>query len=134
MDVRTLPGEGAAEVQAHLDEALGDLADQVEVEIIMNDPASLSRVETPLVGRAGGGGGAALPDGPADAPSSLSGSPTPGCIATWGAVAYGAGLFSPELDGADFGARFHGNDERIDIESLALTTQLWLDVVDSLWG
>ena len=49
-----------------------------------------------------------------------------------GAVAYGAGLFSPDLSASDFGNRFHGNDERIDVESLALTTQLWVDVVNDL--
>ncbi len=46
-----------------------------------------------------------------------------------GAVAYGAGLLSPSIDPGEFGRRFHGNDERIDVESLALTTNLWLDVV-----
>ena len=51
-----------------------------------------------------------------------------------GAVAYGAGLFSPDVEPADFGRRFHGNDERIDVESLRLTTQLWLDVVHDLLG
>jgi acetylornithine deacetylase/succinyl-diaminopimelate desuccinylase-like protein len=29
--------------------------------------------------------------------------------------------------------RFHGNDERIDVESLALTTRAWLDVVCELF-
>lgn len=42
-----------------------------------------------------------------------------------GAVAYGAGIFSPELDTRDFSRRFHGNDERIDFESLRRSTQLW---------
>ena len=37
-----------------------------------------------------------------------------------GRVAYGAGLFSPGMDIATFGSRFHGHDERIDVESLAL--------------
>ena len=32
--------DGSDEVQAHLETALGDLADQVEVEILMNDPAT----------------------------------------------------------------------------------------------
>ncbi len=41
-----------------------------------------------------------------------------------GAVAYGAGLFSPSLDSSEYGSRFHGHNERIDIESLALTTRL----------
>ena len=51
-----------------------------------------------------------------------------------GSVAYGAGLFSPELDGGDFARRFHGNDERIDVESMRLTTKLWLDVARDLLG
>ena len=34
----------------------------------------------------------------------------------------------------EFGPRFHGNDERVDVESLRLTTQLWLDVVHDLLG
>ena len=46
-----------------------------------------------------------------------------------GAVAYGAGLFSPAVDPADFGRRFHGHDERVDVESLRLTTELWERVV-----
>ncbi len=48
VDIRTLPGEGPDEVDAHLRAALGDLADHVEVEAIMNDAASISRTDTPL--------------------------------------------------------------------------------------
>ena len=46
-----------------------------------------------------------------------------------GAIAYGAGLFSAAVDPADFGRRFHGHDERVDVESLRLTTELWERVV-----
>jgi di/tripeptidase len=41
---------------------------------------------------------------------------------------------SPTLDAGEFGRRFHGNDERVDVESLRLTTQLWLDVARDLLG
>ena len=51
-----------------------------------------------------------------------------------GAVAYGAGLMSPTVDAGQFASRFHGNDERVDVESLALTTDLWLDVARDLLG
>ena len=51
-----------------------------------------------------------------------------------GAVSYGAGLFSPDMDFATFGSRFHGHDERIDVESLALTTRLWHHVATDLLG
>ena len=46
-----------------------------------------------------------------------------------GTVAYGAGLFSPSIDGAATGERFHGNNERIDVESLELCTNLWEAVI-----
>ena len=51
-----------------------------------------------------------------------------------GSVAYGAGLFSPNLDAGEFGRRFHGNDERVDVDSLRLTTQFWVDVATDLLG
>jgi hypothetical protein len=43
-------------------------------------------------------------------------------------------LFSPTLDPSDYGRRFHGHDERIDVESLRLTTGLWQVVVRDLLG
>ncbi|WP_419841982.1 M20/M25/M40 family metallo-hydrolase [Candidatus Poriferisodalis sp.] len=133
VDVRTLPGEAANDVQAHLDEALGDLADEVDVEIIMNDPASVSRVDTPLWDALQIAVGRRFPTARLT-PQLIIGFTDSRVYRDLGAVAYGAGLFSPDLDSSDYGARFHGNDERIDLESLALTTQLWLDVVDSLWS
>ncbi len=51
-----------------------------------------------------------------------------------GRVAYGAGLFSPSMDFATFGSRFHGHDERIDVDSLALATQFWIDIARDLLG
>ena len=48
VDVRTLPGEHHDDVTAHLRAALGDLYDKVEIEVIMDDPASISRVDNPL--------------------------------------------------------------------------------------
>ena len=48
VDVRTLPGERHDDVTAHLRAALGDLFDKVEIEVIMDDPASISRTDNPL--------------------------------------------------------------------------------------
>jgi acetylornithine deacetylase/succinyl-diaminopimelate desuccinylase-like protein len=42
-----------------------------------------------------------------------------------GAVGYGFGLFSKRLAYEDYTTMFHGNDERVDQESLALSTRLW---------
>ena len=42
-----------------------------------------------------------------------------------GTVAYGAALFSPGVTFESFGQRFHGNDERIDVDSLGLSGEFF---------
>lgn len=133
VDIRTVPGEGPDEVQAHLDAALGDLGAEVEVEALMNDRATISPTGNPLWHSLQRAVSKPFPD------ASLKAGLTVGFTDArvhrdLGAVAYGAGLFSPSLSPAEYGSRFHGNDERIDVESLGLTTQLWLDVVGDLLG
>ena len=49
-------------------------------------------------------------------------------------VGYGFGLFSQRLAYEDYATMFHGNDERVDQESLALSTQLWEAVARDLVG
>ncbi|MEM9130733.1 MAG: M20/M25/M40 family metallo-hydrolase [Actinomycetota bacterium] len=133
VDIRTLPGDETEEVQAHLDTALGDLADEVDVEIIMNDPASISRTDTPLWESLQRAVERPFP-GSRLSPQMTVGFTDARVFRALGSVAYGAGLFSPELNAGDFSSRFHGNDERIDVESLALTTGLWTDVSRDLLG
>ena len=134
VDVRTLPGEGVEEVDAHLREALGDeLADEVEVDVLMNDPASISRIDTPLWDSLQRAVTKPFPSARIS-PQFIVGFTDSRIYREMGAVAYGAGLFSPSLDAGEFGARFHGHNERIDTDSLALTTQLWLDVARDMLG
>ena len=133
VDIRTLPGEGASEVEQHLRGALGDLADQVEVTPVLSNASSISRMDTPLWDSLSRAVGRAFPG--AGLRPQLGVGFTDGRIyRELGAVVYGAGLFSPTINPAEFGRRFHGNDERIDVESLGLTTQLWGDVVTDLLG
>ena len=127
VDIRTLPGESTAEVQAHLDSALGDLADQVQVEIIMNDPASVSQMDNPMWDTIQKAVNQPFP-GARLSPQFVVGFTDARVYRNLGSVAYGAGLFSPDLKSSDFMSRFHGHNERIDVESLSLTTQFWLDV------
>jgi acetylornithine deacetylase/succinyl-diaminopimelate desuccinylase-like protein len=131
VDVRTLPGEGPDDVDAHLRAALGDLADHVEVEPLMNDAASISRIDTPLWDALQRAVNVPFPTARLN-PQFVVGFTDARIYREMGAVAYGAGLLSPSIDAGAFGARFHGNDERIDIESLALTTRLWHHVATDL--
>lgn len=51
-----------------------------------------------------------------------------------GSVAYGAALFSPGMTLESFGQRFHGNDERIDVDSLGLSTEFWYGISKQFLG
>ncbi len=51
-----------------------------------------------------------------------------------GVPAYGAGLLSNKVSLPEFLSRFHGHNERIDVESLSLTTRLWHHVCRDLLG
>lgn len=129
VDIRTLPGEDDAAVRAHLREAIGaELADEVEIETIIDDAATISPTSTPLWDSLQRSIARPFPAARL-LPSLTVGFTDARIYRELGAVAYGAGLLSPELDSGAFSQRFHGNDERIDVESLRLTTQLWLDVV-----
>ena len=48
-----------------------------------------------------------------------------------GVTAYGYGLFSDRITYGDYSSMFHGNDERVDQESLRLSTELWEAVARS---
>ncbi|MBM3222477.1 MAG: M20/M25/M40 family metallo-hydrolase [Candidatus Tectomicrobia bacterium] len=133
VDIRTLPGETADDVRWHLDKALGNLVDDVEITPLFSKPASVSPTETPLWDVLGRVVGHHYP-GARLLPRLLVGFTDSPYFRARGAVAYGFGLFSRTLTAETMATRFHGNDERIDVESLALTTQMWLEVCDLFLG
>ena len=51
-----------------------------------------------------------------------------------GATSYGFGLFSTALSMEDYGVMFHGDNERVDVESLRLSTEMWEAVARDLLG
>jgi acetylornithine deacetylase/succinyl-diaminopimelate desuccinylase-like protein len=133
VDIRTMPGDDKPEVLAHLRAALGDLADRVEVSEILSNPASISQTTNPLWDSIGKAIAHSFP-GATPNGRMLAGFTDARIYREKGAVAYGAGLMSPNLAPHQFASRFHGNDERIDTESLALTTEFYLNVVTDLLG
>jgi acetylornithine deacetylase/succinyl-diaminopimelate desuccinylase-like protein len=133
VDIRTVPGDSEDEVRRHLDKALGDLAEEVEVERLFSKPASVSPTGTPLWDVLGRVVDAHYP-GARLLPRMIVGFTDAPYFRQRGAVAYGFGLFSRALTGEAMAGRFHGNDERIDVESLALTTQAWLEVCELFLG
>jgi acetylornithine deacetylase/succinyl-diaminopimelate desuccinylase-like protein len=135
LDVRTLPGEDEADVAANLAEAIGsDLLDHVSVTTIQSAVATASPMDTPLWDAVGRAVKALGTDGPGLVPRMTAGGTDARFYRDKGAVAYGFGLFSPTLTMQDFANRFHGHDERVDVESLRLTTEMWLTVCRDLLG
>ncbi len=133
LDVRTLPGETAEDVDRHLEEALGELSSRVTTEIIHQDESTASPLDTPLWESLEKAMLAVYPDATL-LPSLVVGGTDARIYRNIGSVAYGAGLLSHSVTWEEFSKRFHGHDERIDVDSLALSTQLWIDVAVDLLG
>jgi len=133
VDIRTIPGDNEDEVRRHLDKALGDLSEEVVVEKLFSKQASVSPTDTPLWDVLDRVVGAHYP-GARLLPKMIVGFTDAPYFRQHGAVAYGFGLFSRALTAEAMAGRFHGNDERIDVESLALTTQAWIDVCEQFLG
>jgi acetylornithine deacetylase/succinyl-diaminopimelate desuccinylase-like protein len=124
IDIRTLPGDGEAEVRAMLNEALGELAPKVELIASHDDPSTTSPVDTPLwhsIERVT----QAFYEGSKIVPFMTVGATDARFFRRLGTTSYGFGLFSTDLSFEDYGSMFHGDDERIDTTSLQLSTDMW---------
>jgi acetylornithine deacetylase/succinyl-diaminopimelate desuccinylase-like protein len=124
LDIRTLPGQDEAEVRALLAEAVGDLWPKVEVLFMFDDPASSSPTDTPLWGAMekvseGFHPGATL------VPFFSVGATDARFFRRLGTTAYGYGMFSERLSFDQFTTMFHGDDERVDVESLQMSVSMF---------
>jgi acetylornithine deacetylase/succinyl-diaminopimelate desuccinylase-like protein len=134
VDIRTLPGQREEDIRAMLEEAIGpDLSPSVEISATSNDGATASPVDTPLwdsLRRVT----ERLAPGSTTIPFMIMGATDARFFRRAGATAYGAGLFSGRISFPEFASMFHGDDERVDQESLRLSTELWLGLVKDLLG
>jgi acetylornithine deacetylase/succinyl-diaminopimelate desuccinylase-like protein len=132
VDIRILPGETLADITTHLRTALGELYDRIDVEPIQQEPSTSSPIDTPMWDTLARIIDTAHPGSPLQ-PGLIVGGTDARFFRDRDAVAYGAGLFSPKVTLETFAKRFHGHDERVDVESLGLSTQLWIDVAKTFW-
>jgi acetylornithine deacetylase/succinyl-diaminopimelate desuccinylase-like protein len=124
LDIRTLPGQSGADVHALLLDVLGDLAEKVEIIGGDEDPSTSSPIETPLwdaLSRVSSGFYA----GSKIVPYMTVGATDARFFRRIGIPSYGFGLFSTDISFEDYGSMFHGDDERVDVESLRLSTEMW---------
>lgn len=133
VDIRTLPGQTEEEIRGLLDEALGDLKDSVEITAQSNDEASASPLDTPLWDSLRRITERLVP-GATTVPFMIVGATDARFFRRAGATAYGAGLFSERISFTEFASMFHGDNERIDQESLRLSMELWEMLARDLLG
>jgi acetylornithine deacetylase/succinyl-diaminopimelate desuccinylase-like protein len=125
VDIRSLPGWDAADVRSMLDEVLGDLADDVEITFGSEQPSTTSPIDTPLWDALQRVSRLFYP-GARTVPYLTVGATDARFHRALGSVAYGFGLHSEAIGFEQYGAMFHGIDERVDVESLHLSTEMWI--------
>jgi acetylornithine deacetylase/succinyl-diaminopimelate desuccinylase-like protein len=117
LDIRTLPGWTEQDVADLVMEAVGNLAAKVEIIEVHDDPATSSSSDTPLWEAMSAMSSRFHPDGKV-VPFLMVGATDARFFRRKGAQAYGFGMFSNNLSFEQFATMFHGDDERIDVESL----------------
>jgi acetylornithine deacetylase/succinyl-diaminopimelate desuccinylase-like protein len=125
VDIRALPGWGTDDVRAMLLDVIGDLADDVEIHFQSEEPASTSPIDTPLWDALQRVSQVFYP-GATTVPFLTVGATDARYTRTIGSVSYGFGLHSTAIGFEQYGAMFHGIDERVDVESLRLSTEMWM--------
>lgn len=132
-DIRGLPGDTEESVRDMIAEGLGDLADRVEVQLDRAEDASVSPRDTELWDILQTHADRLLP-GAVNVPYLIPGSTDSRHLRPLGATCYGYGAYSEAIGFGEFMGMFHGDDERIDVESLRLSTDLWVGVARDLLG
>jgi len=129
LDIRTMPGMNREFVNEHLRSSMGSSAEGVEIVSVSNDESSVSSTENGLW--------QAIGDSIQDLEGHRNIVPVLGTVATdarfWrrkGAVAYGVGIYDDRTSFSELQTLFHGDDERVSIESVHRTTALYERVLE----
>lgn len=134
VDIRTLPGQSGEDVRAEIRQALGDdLFVRIEIAADSDMAASASPVDTPLYDTLSRVTGSLVP-GARTAPFMIVGATDARYFRAIGTTAYGCGLLSEKIAFDTFVQMFHGNDERVDVDSLRLSAELFETVVREFLG
>jgi acetylornithine deacetylase/succinyl-diaminopimelate desuccinylase-like protein len=125
VDIRTIAGDDGPTVREMLREAIGDdLWKDVEILAEGDNPASESPTGTPLWDTLTKVSQKLVP-GAETIPFLIVGATDARYFRRKGVTSYGYGLMSERISFKDFAKMFHGNNERIDQESLRLSTELF---------
>lgn len=125
IDIRTLPETTRDDVRKMLRDAIGDLWDEVEMLYESDNVSTSSPADTPLRDVLERVTGSLVP-GARLVPSLTVGATDNRFFRRKGSVAYGYALMDPRLPMSQFRSMFHGRNERVAVESLRLSAELWI--------
>ena len=135
VDIRTVPGTTAGDVEQMLRDALGELYEHVEVSVLQHaDPTASTFGDSNALWETVSRHTQIAYPGAQLVPGLIVGGTDARFYRQRGVTAYGAGLFSPKIDVATFGSRFHGNDERVDVDSLGMSGNFFYGIARDLVG
>jgi acetylornithine deacetylase/succinyl-diaminopimelate desuccinylase-like protein len=123
VDIRVLPGQDAHTVDEHLRKATGADYERLEVEPIADFEATATAPAGPLW-VAITGAIEALTGSRRVLPTLMPATTDARFFRARGTLAYGVGLFDEDVDFDEFLGMFHGNDERVSLDSLGLTAEV----------
>lgn len=131
--LRRLPNQTYEQTMNTLHDMLGDLVDDVEITVRMTSDASVSAADTRLWDSLQTVSSKLMP-GATCVPSFTAGGNDAHFWRRHGTNAYGFGLVSNAISIEDFMSMFHGDNERVDIESLQLSLDLWRELARDFLG
>jgi acetylornithine deacetylase/succinyl-diaminopimelate desuccinylase-like protein len=135
LDIRVLPGDDEATVRRMIADALGDMAEQVEVVFDRGvDVATASPAESPLLDSMAKVATRFYPDAELLPMRMVGSTDARHFRRIFGTAAYGFGMWSDRLNLDQIATMGHGDDERIDIRSLEMSTELWDALVRDFLG
>ncbi len=129
LDVRSVPGATWEQVHDLIELSLGELNGHVDIALIERGSSTASPTGTELwdiVERAS----QSIVPGSRLVPTMAPGITDARFMREQGAIAYGVGLYSEKLSPLDMVTMLHGDNERVDVESIALMQSLWSNIFD----
>jgi acetylornithine deacetylase/succinyl-diaminopimelate desuccinylase-like protein len=129
--IRRLPHQTHDDVMAMLDHIIDDLRDDVDITVRMDVVPTQSATDTPLwrsIERVS----SQLRPGAMCVPAITPGGNDLGYFRDKGSTAYGFGLMSDKMSHDEFVDLWHSKDERVDVESLDLSTRFWTALAHDL--
>ncbi|HYK98507.1 MAG TPA: M20/M25/M40 family metallo-hydrolase [Candidatus Acidoferrales bacterium] len=133
VDIRLQEGDEGEGVRRMLRDAAGDLWKDVEILDEGDNPATSSPIDTPLWDALTKVTRRLIPDSKT-VPFLVVGATDARYFRRKGVTAYGYGLMSERIPFAEFSKLFHGNNERVDQDTLALMTPLWEQTAREMIG